>query len=150
MEKKLLPIVSKYEIAYNACRVLASGFFCGKFTHPTDEGTLFSADNPLGGFMRELYDQDVLDTSFKRSEEVTEAFGVTTIDAALRWAYYHSALAENDGIILGASSIAQIESKVESIGRGPLPEELLRISNDIWKGLEPSRGDVIRHILIYD
>lgn len=100
--------------------------------------------------MRELYDQDVLDTSFKRSEEVTEAFGVTTIDAALRWAYYHSALAENDGIILGASSIAQIESKVESIGRGPLPEELLRISNDIWKGLEPSRGDVIRHILIYD
>ena len=100
--------------------------------------------------MRELHDQDVLDTALKRSEEVTEAFGVTTIDAALRWAYYHSALAENDGIILGASSIAQIESKVESIGRGPLPEELLRISNGIWKGLEPSRGDVIRHILIYN
>ncbi|RDK36535.1 Aldo/keto reductase [Aspergillus phoenicis ATCC 13157] len=150
MGKKLLPIVRKYEIAYNACRVLASGFLCGKFTHPTDEGTLFSADNPLGGFMRELHDQDVLDTALKRSEEVTEAFGVTTIDAALRWAYYHSALAENDGIILGASSIAQIESKVESIGRGPLPEELLRISNGIWKGLEPSRGDVIRHILIYN
>ncbi|GKZ83518.1 hypothetical protein AnigIFM56816_008613 [Aspergillus niger] len=72
--KKLLPIVRKYEIAYNACRVLASGFLCGKFTHPTDKGTLFSADNPLGRFMRELHDQDVLDTALKRSEEVTEAF----------------------------------------------------------------------------
>ena len=35
--------------------------------------------------------------------------------------------AENDGIILGASSIAQIGSNVEGIGRDPLPEELLRI-----------------------
>ncbi|GLA07679.1 hypothetical protein AnigIFM60653_008917 [Aspergillus niger] len=88
MEKKLLPILRKHELAYNAFCVLASGFLSGKFTHQTDEGTRFSAHNPLGGSMRELYDQDVLDAALKRLEEATNAFGVTTINAALRWAYY--------------------------------------------------------------
>ncbi|KAI9038214.1 aldo/keto reductase family protein [Aspergillus affinis] len=143
MEKKLLPILREHGITYNAFRVLASGFLSGKFTHGTAEETRFGANNPLGQFMQGLYDQEVLHTALQRLENATESLGITTIDAALRWAYYHSALTESDGIILGASSIKQLRSNVDSIQRGSLPEQLLPIFDDIWKGLEPSRGDII-------
>ncbi|PLB49820.1 aflatoxin B1 aldehyde reductase-like protein [Aspergillus steynii IBT 23096] len=143
MERKLLPILRQHNISYNAFRTLASGFLSGRLTHGTTEGTRFGASSSLGTFMQGLYDQEGLHSSLRRLEITTESLGITTVDAALRWAYYHSALQKSDGIILGASSINQLRSNLESIKRGPLPKECLRTFNEIWMELEPSRGDII-------
>ncbi|KAI9927519.1 hypothetical protein MW887_003137 [Aspergillus wentii] len=143
MEKKLLPILKKYGIAYNAFRVLASGFLSGKLTNGTAEGTRFGGDSPIGKLMQNLYNQESLHTALKQLEETTRTLGITTIDDALRWAYYHSSLDENDGIILGASSVKQIKSNIESIRQGPLPQECLDTFERIWETLDPVRGDIL-------
>ena len=115
----------------------------GKLTNGNAEGTRFDADSPIGKLMRGLYNQEPLHDALKQLGETTRALGITTIDAAMRWAYYHSALGPNDGIILGASSITQIRSNVESIRQGPLPQECLDTFQRIWATLEPVRGDII-------
>ena len=161
MERKLLPILKKYGIAYNAfryaalhsqcsvntdmihIRVLASGFLSGKLTNGNVEGTRFEGNGPMNKFMQSLYDQESLHNAFRELEETTRALRITTIDAALRWAYYHSSLGKNDGIILGASSIKQIKSNIESILRGPLPQKCLDTFDRIWETLEPARGDIL-------
>ncbi|THC87557.1 hypothetical protein EYZ11_012995 [Aspergillus tanneri] len=143
MEKKLLPILKKYGIAYNAFRVLASGFLSGKLTNGNPEGTRFDGEGPMNKFMQNLYNQESLHNALKELEETTGTLGITTIDAALRWAYYHSSLDTNNGIILGASSLTQIKSNIESISQGPLPQECLNTFELIWEKLEPVRGEIL-------
>lgn len=130
--------------SYNThARVLASGFLSGKLTNGNAEGTRFGGDSPIGKLMQNLYNQESLHTALKQLEETARTLGITTIDAALRWAYYHSSLDENDGIILGASSVKQIKSNIESIRQGPLPQECLDTFERIWETLEPVRGDIL-------
>lgn len=163
MEKKLLPILKKYGIGYNAfryvvlhthhakkliahiklIRVLASGFLSGKLTNGNAEDTRFGSDSPIGKLMQNIYNQEPLHAALKQLEETTHILGISTIDAALRWAYYHSSLDENDGIILGASSVKQIKSNIESIRQGPLPQQCLDTFERIWETLEPVRGDIL-------
>lgn len=124
-------------------RVLASGFLSGKLTNGNTEGTRFDSDGAMNKFMQNLYNHEPLHNALKQLEETTRALGITTIDAALRWAYYHSSLEKGDGIILGASSIRQIKSNIESISQGPLSRECLDTFEHIWETLEPVRGDIL-------
>ena len=64
-------------------------------------------------------------------------------EAALRWIFYHSALGENDGVILGASKISQIQDNLESIRKGPLEPGLVEVFDEVWAGLEETRGGII-------
>lgn len=124
-------------------RVLASGFLSGRLTHGSTEGTRFDSEGTLSKRMQSLYDHESLHSALKLLEDTTRTMGTTTVDAALRWAYYHSSLEDTDGIILGASSIKQIQSNIESIRRGPLPQECVDTFERIWEALEPVRGDII-------
>lgn len=47
-------------------------------------------------------------------------------EIALRWCQHHSALTPEDGIILGASSAAQLKQNLEDSEKGPLPEDILK------------------------
>lgn len=47
-------------------------------------------------------------------------------EIALRWCQHHSALTPEDGVILGASSAAQLEQNCADSEKGPLPEEVLK------------------------
>lgn len=58
--------------------------------------------------MNKLYDDESLHNAQRKLTASTSELGITPIEAALRWAVYHSALQEEDGIILGASKEAQI------------------------------------------
>jgi len=64
-------------------------------------------------------------------------------EAALRWLFYHSALAENDGVILGASKISRLLSNLECIDRGPLEFGLVEVFKEVWADLEETRGAII-------
>ncbi|KAA8649309.1 uncharacterized protein ATNIH1004_005210 [Aspergillus tanneri] len=78
---------------------LASGFLAGKLTHGTAEGTRFGHESSLKEYMQSLYDQEALPNALKALEATTQFLGITTIDAAWRWAYYHSVLGGKNGII---------------------------------------------------
>jgi len=143
MEKLLLPIMREHGMVYNAFRSLASGFLSGSLTKGAAGGTRFDGDSPMNQFMRNLYSDDKLHAALHKLEEATTALGITTVEAALRWACYHSALTAEDGIILGASKVSQLISNMESIGRGPLPKDIVEVLEGIWTELEPARGDIL-------
>jgi aflatoxin B1 aldehyde reductase len=54
-----------------------------------------------------------------------ERHGLRTTEIALRWCQHHSALTPGDGVILGASSAAQLAQNCEDSEKGPLPADVL-------------------------
>jgi aflatoxin B1 aldehyde reductase len=49
---------------------------------------------------------------------------------------HHSALKildGNDGIIVGASSVKQLNETLEDIEKGPLPEDVLKVLDEAWE-----------------
>ena len=59
--------------------------------------------------------------------------------AALRWLVYHSSLDPTcgDGVILGASSLAQIKDNALAASAGPLPREVVDAFDDANAVLHP-------------
>ena len=56
---------------------------------------------------------------------VQEKHGLRLTEIALRWCQHHSALTPEDGIILGASTAAQLKQNLEDCEKGPLPNEVI-------------------------
>lgn len=62
-----------------------------------------------------------------------------THEAALRWCLHHSALKKDlgDGIIVGASSSQQLEANLKACEARPLPDEVVKVIEEIWPLAEP-------------
>lgn len=69
------------------------------------------------------------------------------LETALRWCVWHSKLnvggvdyskigqperKGNDGIIIGVSSIKQLEGNLKDLEKGPLPEEVVKVLDEAW------------------
>ena len=68
--------------------------------------------------------------------EACEKRGVAPADASLRWLYRHSALdgAKGDAVIVGASSVSQLEANLASAARAePLPRDILDAFDAGWE-----------------
>lgn len=67
---------------------------------------------------------------------MVEKYKLSLVETALRWVHHHSALnvkeGGRDGIILGVSSFAQLESNLRDIEMGPLPEEVVDALDQAW------------------
>ena len=66
-----------------------------------------------------------------------EKEGISLLEATFRWLLRHSALSpETDGILLGASSVTQLEENLEACNaaaeKGPLSDELLAVFDQAW------------------
>ena len=60
------------------------------------------------------------------------------VDASFRWLLHHSALVDNDGIVLGASSAAQLAQNLEGVAQTePLPDAVVAAFNEAWKIGQP-------------
>ena len=71
-------------------------------------------------------------------EKACQKEGISMIEASYRWLLRHSALRpEMDGILLGASSLAQLDENLASCTaaaeKGPLSDELLAAFDEGWK-----------------
>ena len=56
---------------------------------------------------------------------IQENHDLRLTEIALRWMQHHSALNPEDGVIIGASSAAQLEQNCVDSEKGPLPQEVL-------------------------
>ena len=43
-----------------------------------------------------------------------------------------------DGVIIGVSSFAQLESNLRDLEKGPLPEEVLKVLDEAWLVTKPT------------
>lgn len=120
VEDTLFPLLRKHNIHFVAYSPLGGGFLTGKFTAGNAEGTRFGG--PLGQRHRGIYDRPDFHNKVNELKRIIEPLGISPTGAALRWLAYHSELGEEDGIILGASKIEQLQQNVKDIEQGPLPE----------------------------
>jgi aryl-alcohol dehydrogenase-like predicted oxidoreductase len=56
-------------------------------------------------------------------------------EGALRWVCYHSALGEEDGLILGELRLEQVKQNAEAVKKGPLPTGVVTEMEEEWKTL---------------
>lgn len=124
-------------------RPLAAGFVTGKAVNNDRAGTRFADENPLGKLIQGLFGADDLRSAMKKFDTEVRLREMVPLEVAIRWLAHHSALDENDGIILGASKAEQVRETVEMIRKGPLPEEILTIAEDLWSAVKNSRGEII-------
>ncbi len=79
----------------------------------------------------------------KEFDAQAKSHNLTSVEVAIRWIAHHSALRDEDGIILGASKVEQIRETVSMIKKGPLPEEVLKTAEDLWSAVKGSRSEII-------
>ncbi|KAH7099241.1 aflatoxin B1 aldehyde reductase-like protein [Auriculariales sp. MPI-PUGE-AT-0066] len=135
METELLPLLREHGIAFVAYRALAAGFMTGNFVpgETAKEGTRFSDAHPLGKLVQSLYSAPRYAQAWEMFSSALEHHGITPPEAGLRWICYHSALGNDDSVILGTSKIAYLEANIEAIEKGPLPSDLVEVLNRIGR-----------------
>jgi len=76
--------------------------------------------------------------ALKIIEPVVKEHNLTLIETALRWCVHHSKLntkrdeGGNDGIIIGVSSLKQLEGNITDLEKGPLPKEVVDALDKAW------------------
>jgi aflatoxin B1 aldehyde reductase len=126
MEPALLPVLRDYGMAFYA---YSGGFF----SRPIEQ----LRTPPAGGRMdqmkvfRTIYVNDVSLDLLQRLTDTCNKAGVTVREAALRWLMHHSPLGGEDGIILGASSEAQMEQNLKACEGAALPASVVDCFEEI-------------------
>ena len=99
----------------------------------------WSNSSPIGQFFSSIYLRpELLDAANKVHTEA-QKHGINGHEVALRWVLHHSALKgeSGDGMIIGASSPAQLEDNLKMCDAGPLPADLVKVVEDVWPLAEP-------------
>jgi aflatoxin B1 aldehyde reductase len=83
--------------------------------------------NRQGKMYQARYFKDHYFDAIEIIRPVAEKNNLTLLEVALRWVMNHSQLnlKERDGVIIGCSSIAQLESNLKDLEKGPLPADVL-------------------------
>ena len=123
-------------------RPLAAGFLTGKFVNNEYAGTRFGDDNPLGKFAQKLFGAEDLKSAMREFDAQAKSQDLTSVEIAIRWIAHHSALGAEDGFIVGASNVEQIREIVQMLKKGPLPEEVLKMNENLWTAVKGGRGDI--------
>ena len=125
---------------------LAGGIFSGKYksTEVPEEGRYSTTNANQGKMYRERYFKDATFDALKYIEPVVEKHGLTLLETALRWVVHHSKLRVggipakagekegHDGVIIGVSSVKQLEGNLGDLEKGPLPEEVVEALDYAW------------------
>lgn len=142
VEKELLPVLRKNNCLFIAYNPLAAGLLAGKYTSPDTDKVPAGRFKNNQNYLPRFY----TDANFKAVETIRQACekaGISMVEATYRWLLCHSALdAPDDGVLLGASSVAQLEQNLaaclvaidESYEEcEPLPFPVLKAFEDAWK-----------------
>lgn len=131
LEHELIPACHRYGLDVVIYNPIAGGLFSGKIKSADvpKEGR-FSDTAQSGKMYRDRYFKDATFDALAHIEPVAKKHNLTLIEIALRWCVHHSKLkmtnAGRDGVIIGVSSFAQLESNLTDLEKGPLPEEVVR------------------------
>ena len=88
-----------------------------------------------------------------KTYEATEKSGLTVAECALRRRMHHSQLkgSFHDAVIIGVSSVKQLESNLVDLEKEPLPEDAVKAFDDRWmkvKGFESKYWQVLKKIVL--
>ncbi|KAJ9659129.1 hypothetical protein H2198_003271 [Neophaeococcomyces mojaviensis] len=129
-EKGLFPTLRQLNMSFYAYSPLAGGLLA----KPIDEmikpkpGTRFDLMPVFG----QIYLNATNIAALKKIHDICDKNGVSSTEATMRWFMHHAPLAKEDGIILGASTEAQVEATLSACEKGPLPTEVAEGFERLW------------------
>jgi aflatoxin B1 aldehyde reductase len=137
IESELVVACRRYGLDIVVYNPLAGGLFSGKIKSKDiyPETGRYSGNSTVGTISRNRYFRDSTFESLRIIEEAAEKAGLTLIEVAMRWIVHHSALKikdGNDGIIVGVSSVEQLENNLDNFEKGPLPEAVVQALDEAW------------------
>ncbi|KAA8651772.1 hypothetical protein EYZ11_000073 [Aspergillus tanneri] len=146
IETELVHACKRYGIDIVVYNPLAGGVFSGKYkTKDIPAEGRYSDQSHFGTLYRKRYFKDATFEALRVIEPVVEKYGLTLPETAFRWIRHHSALniKDNgrDGIVVGVSSLAQLEANLRDIQKGPLPQEVVDALDQAWLIAKPTTAD---------
>lgn len=124
-----------HNLVYNP---LAGGLLTGKHARASEPqaGTRFTQPH-----YQTRYWNDQQFAAVERLKKVAEREGVTLIQLAFRWLLSHPMV---DGMILGASSLQQLEANLAATAGDPPSAEALRAIDEVWDDLKGAAPNYYR------
>ena len=137
VEDELLPILRNNDCSFVAYNPLAAGLLTGKHSLASGEvkeGRFKNNPNYLPRFYTP--------SNFRALELIQSACedaNISMVEATYRWLQHHSALGGSDGILIGASSMQQLEENLHACSSGKdeqsgkLPQNVVDAFEEAWK-----------------
>lgn len=139
VEPELFPCLRRYGIAFYAFNPVAGGMLTDRYQRTTggadvEPGSRYDPARVQGRSYRGRYWKDAYFDALDVVRPVARRLGMTTAEAAVRWASHHSLMRREhgDAVIIGASSAAQLEENLTNFEKGPLPEEMVQAFDEGW------------------
>ncbi|KAG0001654.1 hypothetical protein BGZ80_006141 [Entomortierella chlamydospora] len=103
-----------------------------------------SRSTGFGKLFRERYWNQLTFEGIEILEKAAAENHITLLEATLRWMRHHSGLEAKDGIIIGASSLKNLEESLSDLDKGPLDESMIQAFDDAWEKVKPSSQYYVR------
>ena len=139
LERELLVACRRYGLDVVVYNPMAGGLLSGKIKSRDmvpESGRFSDVSSAQGANYRRRYFRESTFAALRLVEAaVAKHEGLGMAETALRWMVHHSQLRirdGNDGIIIGASSLAQLESNLDSVEKGPLPADVVQALDEAW------------------
>mmetsp|Transcript_30405 Transcript_30405/g.66827 ORF Transcript_30405/g.66827 Transcript_30405/m.66827 type:complete len:403 (+) Transcript_30405:55-1263(+) len=113
IEKDLLPVLRKHKCVFIAYNPLAAGLLTGKHTKRDEDKAIAGRFKKNPNYLPRFYTP----SNFEAVEMIRGACdeaGLSMVEATYKWLLRHSALTAEDGVLLGASSMTQLEQNMEA------------------------------------
>jgi len=133
VEHELIPALRRLGMSFYAYNPLAGGILTGKYRD-------FQSAPTQGRFTvrpnyRERYWKETVFEALSVLTVVCQRAELPLASAAFRWLAYHSQLdaTQGDGILLGASSVPQLETNLDTFRQSSLPDDVCVAFDHAWE-----------------
>ncbi|GAA6022527.1 hypothetical protein JCM11491_005589, partial [Sporobolomyces phaffii] len=116
-------------------------FFTGQYKpgESVEKGSRFDSETGQGKNYRQRYWNESYFEALDKIGPVANEYGLTLAEVALRWISHHSLLSRDrgDAVLIGASSVQHLESNLDDLEKGPLPERVVQVLDEAWELVKP-------------
>ena len=135
VEDELLPFLRERNCRFVAYNGLAAGLLTGK--HRQGEAVLAGRFKNNDNYLPRFYTSDNFE-AVERIRKACDDAGVGMVAATYAWLLNHSALREDDGVLLGASSLEQLDVCLEACANiVDLPDKVRDAFDGAWDLTRP-------------
>jgi len=145
VEHELIPALRRLGMSFYAYNPLAGGILTGKYRD-------FQSNPTPGRFTvrpnyRERYWKEPVFEALEQLLDVCDQVDIPLSEAAFRWLVHHSQLHSEygDGILIGASSVVQVETNIKSLDQPELPATVVSVFNNAWELVRMGSPDYFRN-----
>ncbi|KAG0359294.1 hypothetical protein BGX24_005797 [Mortierella sp. AD032] len=132
---ELLPCLKHFNIGFYAYNPICGGVLSGKYKFDGDvpEGSRYDTKTRIGPMVRGMYWNKTNFEAIETLKTTAAKHNFTLLEATLRWMRHHSTLDAKDGIIIGSSTVDQLQESLTALDKGPLPEEMVKAFDGAWE-----------------